>query len=131
MLSSAGQLASRPLLATAEIGAGGPSFGRAYDYADRTGDQGVLGLIELRYDAGSIIPGIVDRFQLYSSIDGGYVSNLRDGAGGGSLLSSSLGARLGKGRIDGMVEISLPMNADRFDTRNRDPRLSIRLARVF
>ncbi|MCE7798846.1 ShlB/FhaC/HecB family hemolysin secretion/activation protein [Sphingobium sufflavum] len=131
MLSSAGQLASRPLLATAEIGAGGQSFGRAYDYADRTGDQGVLGLFELRYDASAIIPGIVDRFQLYSSIDGGYVSNLRDGAGGGSLLSSSLGARLGKGRIDGMVEISLPMNADRFDTRNRDPRLSIRLARVF
>lgn len=131
ILSSTGQLASRPLLATAEIGAGGPSFGRAYDYADRTGDQGVLGLFELRYDAGAIIPGLVDRFQLYSSIDGGYVSNLRDGSGGGSLLSSSLGARLGKGRIDGMAEISLPMNADRFDTRNRDPRLSIRLARVF
>lgn len=131
MISSAGQLASRPLLATAEIGGGGPGFGRAYDYAERTGDQGVLGLFEFRYDAGGLLHGAIDRVQLYSSIDGGYVGNLRGGAGGGSLLSSSLGARVGKGRIDGMVEISFPMNADRFDTRNRDPRIAFRLARIF
>ena len=39
VLASAGQVASRPLLATMEFGLGGPMFGRGYDYAERTGEQ--------------------------------------------------------------------------------------------
>lgn len=131
VLASAGQLASRPLLANAEIGAGGASFGRAYDYAERTGDQGILGSAELRADIGRIVPGLIDRTQLYSFVDGGMVSNLRDGLGGGSLLSMGGGARLVAGLVDGTVEIALPLNADRFDTGNRDPRVSVRIARQF
>lgn len=130
-LASAGQLASRPLLATAEIGAGGPGFGRAYDYAERSGDQGVLGLVELRLDGRKLVPGLIDSFQIFSSLDGGYVSNLRHGAGGGSLLSSSAGIRLVRGKLNGQVELSLPLNADRFDTGNRHPRVALRLARLF
>ncbi|WP_242137810.1 ShlB/FhaC/HecB family hemolysin secretion/activation protein [Sphingomonas sp. TREG-RG-20F-R18-01] len=131
VLSSEAQLASRPLLATMEIGAGGPAFGRAYDYAERTGDDGILGAGELRADAGAVLPGIIDRLQFYGSIDGGYVGNLRDGRGGGALLSTATGLRLGRGRVDGMVELAFPLNADRFDTGNRNPRLSFRLSRVF
>ena len=91
ILSSEGQLASRPLLATAEIGAGGPGFGRAYDYAERTGDDGILGAGEVRADAGAVLPGIIDRLQFYGSLDGGYVTNLRAGRGGGGLLSTATG----------------------------------------
>lgn len=131
VLASAGQIASRPLLATAEIGAGGPSFGRGYDYAERTGDEGVLGSAEIRADIGRVLPGLIDRSQLYSFVDGGVVSNLRGGFGGGSLLSVGGGARLGTGHVDGMIEIALPINADRFDTQNRDPRISLRIARLF
>lgn len=131
VLASAGQVASRPLLATMEIGAGGPAFGRGYDYAERTGDNGVLGSAEVRADAGRIVPGWIDRLQLYSFIDGGYVDNLRGGFGGGSLLSAGGGARLGTGRLDGMVEVGLPVNADRFDTGDRRPRISMRIARSF
>lgn len=130
-LASTGQVASRPLLATAEIGAGGPGFGRAYDYAERSGDQGVLGLVELRLDGRKLVPGILDSLQIFSSIDGGYVSNLDHGAGGGSLVSSSIGARLARGKLNGQVEVSLPLNADRFDTRNRNPRIALRMARSF
>lgn len=129
-LASDGQLASRPLLATAEIGAGGPTFGRAYDYAERTGENGILGSAELRYEIGAIGP-VLDRLQLYASVDGGYVGNLRGGRGGGSLLSTGAGLRAGKGRLSGTIEIGFPLNEDRFDTRNRDPRLSFRIAHVF
>lgn len=131
VLSSEGQVASRPLLATMEIGVGGPSFGRGYDYAERTGDNGILGSGELRFDLAKLAPKVVDRVQVYASVDGGYVGNLRGGAGGGALLSTAAGVRVGRGRLSGAVEVALPLNADRFDTGNRDPRVSFRLARMF
>jgi len=131
VIASSGQIASRPLLATIELGAGGPGFGRGYDYAERTGDRGILGSLELRADAGRIVPGIIDRLQLYTFVDGGEVGNLRGGVGGGTLLSSGGGARLGVGATDGMIEVALPLNTDRFDTGDRSPRVSLRLSRVF
>jgi hemolysin activation/secretion protein len=130
-LAAEGQLATRPLLAAGEIGAGGPLFGRGYDYAERTGDNGILGAGELRYDAGRVVPRVIDRLQLYASVDGGYVDNLRGGRGGGGLLSTAFGVRAGTGKLSGMLEIGLPLNKDRFDTGNRRPRLSFRLSRVF
>lgn len=130
-ISSTGQLASRPLLATAEIGLGGPSFGRGYDYAERTGDQGIMGSAELRADAGRLLPGVVDRMQGYIFADGGTVGNLRRGTGGGTLASAGLGVRGGTGRLDGMIELAFPLNEDRFDTGSKRPRLSLRLSRSF
>lgn len=130
-LTSQAQVASRPLLATTEIGVGGPVFGRGYDYAERTGDDGILGGAELRADLGRLAPGVVDRAQIYGAVDGGYVGNLRNGPGGGSLLSTAAGVRVGRGRIDGMLEIALPLNRDRFDTEDRRPRISFRLSRIF
>lgn len=130
-LASEAQIASRPLLATMEIGVGGPGFGRSYDYAERTGDNGILGSGEMRFDLGRVAPKIVDRVQLYASLDGGYVGNLRNGPGGGALFSTAAGVRVGRGRLSGMLEVAVPLNEDRFDTQNRDPRLSFRLSRVF
>ena len=131
ILSSEGQIASRPLLATMEIGVGGPSFGRGYDYAERTGDNGILGSGELRFDLGRVVPKVIDRMQIYGAVDGGYVGNLRGGKGGGALLSAAAGVRAGHGRLSGSLEVALPLNEDRFDTSNRNPRLSVRLSRVF
>ncbi|EZP53844.1 POTRA domain, ShlB-type family protein [Sphingomonas sp. RIT328] len=131
VLASAGQLASRPLLATAEIGIGGPAFARAYDYAERTGDNGIMASMEIRADAGRVIPGVIERLQLYGFVDGGKVSNLRDGFGGGELFSTGAGGRFGIGTADGMIEIALPLNADRFDTGDRSPRISLRLSKGF
>ncbi|KQT35429.1 hypothetical protein ASG29_03620 [Sphingomonas sp. Leaf412] len=131
VVAGAGQLASRPLLAAAEIGAGGPGFGRAYDYAERTGDRGVLGSVELRADVGRIANSVVDRSQVYGFVDGGTVGNLRDGIGGGTIASTGAGARIGTGRLDWLAEIALPLNADRFDTGDRRPRISVRLSRAF
>jgi hemolysin activation/secretion protein len=129
-LASEGQLASRPLLATMEIGAGGPFFGRGYDYAERTGDNGILGSGEIRFDLARLTRRIIDRLQVYGSIDGGYVFNLRGGIGGGGLLSTAAGLRAGRGKLSAMIEVALPLNADRFDTRHRDARVSFRLSRL-
>ncbi|MFS0773734.1 ShlB/FhaC/HecB family hemolysin secretion/activation protein [Sphingomonas sp. 1P08PE] len=130
-LASAGQIASRPLLAVAEIGLGGPSFARAYDYAERTGDYGLMGSLELRADAGRILPGVIDRLQLYGFGDGGSVGNRRGGTGGGTLASAGAGLRGGAGRVDAMLELAFPIGEDRFDTGDRKPRLSARLSRAF
>jgi hemolysin activation/secretion protein len=129
-LASEGQLASRPLLATMEIGAGGPTFGRGYDYAERTGDSGVLGSGEIRFDLGRFGHPMLDRVQVYGSVDGGYVANLRGGGGGGGLLSTAAGVRASHGKLSATIEVALPLNADRFDTRNRNTRVSFRVSRL-
>ncbi|WP_419825202.1 ShlB/FhaC/HecB family hemolysin secretion/activation protein [Sphingomonas sp.] len=127
-LAAAGQAASRPLLATAEISLGGPLFGRAYDYSERTGDEGVLGSAELQLNLGDHAGSPLPRLQLYAFADGGTVHNLQRGIGGGSLASAGGGVRLGRGQFDGGLEVGLPINADRVDTSNKSPRVSLRLS---
>jgi len=48
-LSATGQWTSQSLLASEQIGLGGPDFGRAYDTSEVSGDKGIDGLVELRY----------------------------------------------------------------------------------
>lgn len=123
-LDMAGQVASRPLLATAEISLGGPTFGRAYDYSERTGDQGLLGSAEAQFDLRTLGRGVFSKAQAYIFVDGGSVGNLDNGVGGGTLFSSGGGLRLGLGRLNGSFELAFPINADRFDTGSRAPRVS-------
>jgi hemolysin activation/secretion protein len=127
-LASAGQIADRPLLATAEIGLGGPLFGRAYDYAERTGDKGVMGSAELRADLRHVLPTIFNRAQVYGFADGGSVGDLRRSPGDGSLASSGAGIRLGRGKLDAAVEVAFPLTGERFDTRDQSPRVSARVS---
>lgn len=127
-LSSLAQVASRPLLATAEISLGGPAFGRAYDYSERTGDEGVLGSAELRLDLAHLLAPAAQRIQLYAFGDGGTVRNLRAGFGGGSLASGGGGLRVGRGPIDLGIEVAVPITDDRVETGDRSPRLSGQLA---
>jgi hemolysin activation/secretion protein len=129
-LGSSGQWASRPLLATAEMGVGGPAFGRAYDYSDRTGDYGITGSVELRYSL-PVKSRIIRRFQIYAFGDGGVVYNVDDGQGGGTLASAGGGLRWSIGRNDAAIEVAKPLTAVRLDTGRRDPRFSFRLSRVF
>lgn len=122
------QVASRPLLASAEISLGGPAFGRAYDYSERTGDDGVLGSAELRIDMKRLLSAPVQRIQLYAFGDGGTVTNLRGGYGGGALASGGAGVRVGQGPIDAGFEVALPLTDDRLDTGDRSARLSGQVA---
>lgn len=48
-LAASGQYSWSPLLSSEQFGYGGQQFGRAYDYSEITGDDGIAGAVELRY----------------------------------------------------------------------------------
>ena len=130
-LAGVAQVASRPLLATSEMSLGGPAFGRAYDYSERTGDQGIAGSAEIQFDLKRFTRTRASQLQAYAFADGGTVGNLRGGVGGGSLASTGAGLRIGLGRLNAAVELAVPLNADRLDTGNRAARFSTRLFVLF
>jgi hemolysin activation/secretion protein len=123
-ISAMGQIASRPLLAAQELGLGGPGFGRGYDFSERFGDGGVLGLVELRRDFDKPLP-MVKWAQLYGFVDGGYIYNLQGGFGGGTLVSAGGGMRAGIGATEVSFEAALPINAIRQDSDNKSPRVNL------
>lgn len=129
-LSGQGQLASRPLLASEEMGLGGRTFLRGYDYREFSGDEGIAGAVELRYDL-PLTTSAIRRAQLYTYVDAGRVTNLRAGFGSGSLASAGGGVRLSlPRRIDAGLELGVPLS-DGFDGTRPDPRLSFTLAARF
>ena len=125
-----GQIASVPLLAAQEIGVGGPGFGRGFDFSERFGDNGILGLIELQRKFENPIDGI-DWVQLYGFADGGYVENLRGGFGDGALLSAGPGLRATFGKTEIGVEAAFPINTRRFDGDSKSPRINLTVGQNF
>ena len=125
-----GQLANRPLLAAQEIAVGGPGFGRAYDYSERFGDNGILGLVELRQQIDRPVTG-VDYIQIYGFADGGYIDNLEGGFGNGTRVSAGAGFRAGLGRMSIGVEAAIPVNARRLETNSKAPRVNLTVGRAF
>lgn len=55
-----------------------------------------------------------DWLQVYGFLDGGYVSNIGSGFGGGTLLSAGGGFRAQAGELDFGLEAAVPLNEDRF-----------------
>ncbi len=76
--SATGQVASRSLMSSEEFGFGGSTFGRAYDSSELSGDSGMAGLLELRYNA---VPNIANyaHFTPYAFYDAGKVWNMNSG----------------------------------------------------
>ena len=129
-LAGNAQIASRPLLSPNEISIGGPYFGKGYDFSERFGDEGALGLAEVRKEFNDIT-GWLDWFQLYAFVDGGYVSNIGSGFGGGSLASAGGGLRSQIGKIDLGVEAAAPVNTDRFESGDRSPKINVQVGLQF
>lgn len=123
-VSLVSQLSTAPLLAAQEISIGGLGFGRAYDYSQRFGDEGVLGSVELRRRYDGLLPGL-DWVQAYGFADGGYVTNKAGGFGGGSLFSVGSGLRFGKGRAELGIEAAYPLKADPTFGETKDPRINL------
>lgn len=126
-----GQIADGPLLLTEELGLGGSRFVRAYDYSERSGDQGVIGSLEVRYDMDGLIAR--DRgVQAYVFADGGRVSNFERGFGGGSLASAGGGLRAGiLSSTDVGLEVAVPLSGKRYDSGNEQPRFRFNVTRRF
>ena len=129
LLQTEAQLASGPLLSSEEMGLGGRYFLRGYDYREYSGDKGIVGSAELRYDM-SELPRPIDYLQLYGFVDAGSVGNYEGGGGGGSLASAGGGVRVWLGdHLDFGLELGLPLK--RSDFSDKDPRFSFTVGTRF
>ncbi len=126
-LQAEGQIASRPLLSSEEMGLGGRYFLRGYDYLEYSGDDGVAGSAELRWNVR--LPKDTAA-QIYAFVDAGEVDNHRQGFGSGSLASAGGGVRVGFDRIEAGLEIGVPLR-DGAAAKDYDPRISYTLATQF
>jgi hemolysin activation/secretion protein len=130
-LAMQSQLSSQPLLISEEIGLGGTGFLRGYGWSERTGDEGVMGLLELRYLLSNPF-GLARRAQLYAFADGGRVTNLDNGFGGGTLASAGMGVRADlTGTFGANVELAFPLSGYRYDTGDETPKLNLSLQKSF
>ena len=125
------QLSGGSLLSSEEMGLGGRWFGRAWDYREFSGDRGIAGALEIRYDWKRPI-GFVEAAQLYAYLDGGSVSNSGAGSGGGSLASAGAGFRLWLPRsLRAALQLGIPLT-DGADADEEDrPRVSFTLDKRF
>jgi hemolysin activation/secretion protein len=123
-VAATGQIASRPLLAAQELNLGGPGFGRGFNFSERFGDEGVAGSIELRRDFNEPLPH-VNWAQLYGFTDAGYVHNLQNGFGSGSLYSAGGGIRAKIGPTELSLEAAMPINVIRAESGDKDPRVNV------
>ncbi|WP_171578312.1 ShlB/FhaC/HecB family hemolysin secretion/activation protein [Bradyrhizobium australiense] len=92
-LAAAGQAASGPLFTSQQFYLGGIAFGRGYGSAEISGDNGVAGTVELRFDQKTNLQ-YLSGYQLYGFVDSGVAWNdgyrLSDGL---SLTSAGGGVR--------------------------------------
>jgi hemolysin activation/secretion protein len=91
--ASAGQWASGPLFTSQQFYLGGAAFGRGYGSAEISGDNGIAGSVELRFDQ-RLNWQYLGGFQLYGFVDSGAAWN--DGfaiSDGLSLTSAGGGVR--------------------------------------
>ena len=120
-----GQAADRPLLASEEIGLGGAYRTRGYDFAEVLGDEGIYGLLELRYNFDARdLP--FDFLQLYAFVDGGTVSDIDQTGSEGALFSAGPGVRARLGILDFEVESAFPLGGSGERQPSDDPEFNIR-----
>ncbi|MHA7872447.1 MAG: ShlB/FhaC/HecB family hemolysin secretion/activation protein, partial [Hyphococcus sp.] len=118
----AGQASLNPLLASEEFAIGGANFGRAYDYGELVGDDGLATLVELRYGRSPNI-GLLDFYQLYGFYDYGVVWNDNATPGFDSLSMASAGAGLRlrfPHAVSATFEIARPLDRTPFTQNDRD-----------
>jgi hemolysin activation/secretion protein len=114
-LAAQGQWAfGAPLVAFEQFGLGGARFGRGYDPAEISGDNGIAGLVELQYSLG-FEPGMYtfDRtltLQPYVFYDAGIVTNAKTEFPSQSLASTGVGIRLWLGdAFAAALELAKPL----------------------
>lgn len=106
--SAKGQYSPHPLLSAEEFGFGGYSGGRAYDNSEVSGDSGVSGVVELRYNNGKDFYGF--RYEPYIFYDIGKAWNKDTGGNSASLAATGAGVRFGYNeKISGDLVFAIPL----------------------
>src|SRR3546814_6283677 len=109
------------------MGLGGRNFLRSFDYREASGDKGIAGSAELRFDLEKL-PAPIETAQLYGYVDAGSVGNYGDGRGGATLASAGGGVRMDLDDISIGLELGFPLTDSPFYDGDRNPdRKSTRL----
>lgn len=120
-LAADGQWSPDRLLLSEEFAPGGLPYGRAYNYAEISGDSGVAGLAEFRYGfAPQNSP--VSFLQTYAFVDAAKVWNKPTtfGVRSAAFASAGGGVRLTlKGRITLRAEAARPLTRTPFERRDK------------
>jgi hemolysin activation/secretion protein len=88
-----GQISNDALLSSEEFAFGGVRYGRGFDPAAITGDDGVAGVVELRF-LGEADWAKISSYQIFTFYDAGALWNKDSSLGQYSLSSAGVGVRL-------------------------------------
>ncbi len=132
LFAGAAQVASGPLFSSEAFYLGGPLFGRAFRGDDISGDEGLSGLAELRYDQ-SLEGNLIKSYQLYVFLDGGAVWDHATGYGDRASLSSfGVGLRLAlTDDLRAGVEVAMPIGDYSPSSSDGGPRVFFTISRSF
>ncbi|MDA9435844.1 ShlB/FhaC/HecB family hemolysin secretion/activation protein [Bradyrhizobium sp. CCBAU 51627] len=131
-LAAASQTASRPLFTSQQFYLGGAAFGRGYGAAEISGDNGLAGSLELRFDQ-KLDFRYWSGYQLYAFGDAGAVWNdgyrLRDGL---ALTSAGAGVRFFLPQdLQADFGVAVPLSYRAPDNEGRSPRFLFTLSSAF
>jgi hemolysin activation/secretion protein len=123
-IAGAGQWASGPLYLSQQFYLGGAAFGRGYGAAETSGDNGMAGTLELRFDQ-KLNSGYVSGYQLYGFVDSGVAwnsgFNYTDGT---SLVSVGGGVRFFlSNNTQADLAVAVPLSYRVPDSPGRDVRV--------
>ncbi|WFU19465.1 ShlB/FhaC/HecB family hemolysin secretion/activation protein [Bradyrhizobium sp. CB3481] len=128
-LAAAGQAASGPLFTSQQFYLGGLAFGRGYGSAEISGDNGLAGSVELRFDQKTSLR-YLSGYQLYGFVDSGVAWN--DGyrpSDGITLVSAGAGVRFFM--LDGLqadIGVAAPLSYRAPDNPTRGARVLLSLS---
>jgi hemolysin activation/secretion protein len=123
-IAGAGQMASGPLYLSQQFYLGGAAFGRGYGAAETSGDNGMAGTLELRFDQ-KLNSTYLTGYQLYGFVDSGVAwnsgFNYTDGI---SLVSVGGGVRFFlANNTQADLSVAVPLSYRAPDNPGRDVRV--------
>lgn len=118
LLAGQGQYTKDPLYAAEQFGFGGANYGRGYDPSEITGDRGLAGKAELRYDLRQ------NQFYAFYDIGSVWNNNTLTQPAKQSAASTGIGARLRLTNwLVGNLEVDKPLTKDVVAEGNRNIRV--------
>jgi hemolysin activation/secretion protein len=131
-LAAASQVANAPLFTSQQFYLGGAAFGRGYGAAEISGDNGLAGSLELRYDR-KLNFKYLSGYQLYGFVDAGTVWNVGYNLSDGLALTS-IGGGVRFFLWDDFVAdfaVALPLGYRAPENSARDVRLLVSISSAF
>lgn len=133
-VSTDAQWSPNHLLLSEEFAPGGLPYGRAYNYAEISGDSGVGAMAELRYGIAPKKAGPVSFVQAYAFVDGAKVWNKASAYSLRSVALSSAGGGLRvtvSNKVTVRIEAAKPLTRAPYETGDKDWRVFAAISASF